>query len=71
MSARRYRQAVAKMAQAARSPVGTMLTHDECAAVLAALRELTNSGRKPPRFAVETDPPGVFPVDGAMAPEGE
>lgn len=72
-----YHRAVAKLAVGERvrhigaaTLTGAALTRDECAAVLYALRQLTEAGRRPPRFPVETDPPGMMPagaMDGADA----
>lgn len=75
MSARAYRSAVAKLRTATQAPGMVPLTRDECAALLTALHDLSDAAGRPPRFDVETDPPGIMPlaaVDGAeMAPEGE
>lgn len=80
MTALDYQRAVVKMGHGERvrhigaAPLtGAMLTRDECAAVLYALRQLTEAGRKPPRFPVETDPHGIMPADACAdaAREGE
>lgn len=65
MTARAYRSAVVKMTHGERHSAigGALLNRDECAAVLYALRQLTDAGRKPPRFPVETDAPGVPAVE--------
>ena len=57
-----YQTAVAKLHTASNAPGMVPLTRDECVALLDALRDLTEAAGRPPRGAVETDPPGVMPL---------
>lgn len=68
-----YQNAVRVLEHGARNGLTVGLDATDCAALLAALRDLTEAAGRPPRGAVETNPPGLMPVQamGAeVAPDG-
>lgn len=57
-----YQSAVRVLEHGARNGLTVGLDQADCAALLDALRDLTEDAGRPPRGAVETDPPGVMPL---------